>query len=248
MKAVLILGGTTEARELASNLAGSLAGRARVITSLAGVLTPSSPPPGELHVGSFGDATGLVDYIRDEGISVLVDATHPYATNITRQATVASVRAEIPKLQLIRKQWPQPAGSKWADFPDIEILAARLAGFSSRALLTIGSRGPKAFEGINGVHFVVRMIEAPKEPLNIPSHEVVLARPPFDIAGEKALMEKYEIDTLVTKNAGGQATAAKIFAAADLGIKIACVERPMAEPGEKVETVAEAQAWVENRL
>lgn len=248
MKTLLILGGTTEARELADKLCRSYYGRARIITSLAGVVQPASPPPGELRVGPFNGSQDLSDYLNAEQVAMLIDATHPFATEISAQASQAATRNEIPKLQVLRPEWKQPANSKWADFPDLQTLAAKLPTFASRALLTVGSRGPKAFEGIEGVHCVIRLIEAPETPFDIPSHELLIERPPFDIAHETELLKRFAIDTVVTKNAGGHATAAKLYAAKDLGLKVACVKRPPAEPGDRASSVAEAEAWVQSRF
>ena len=248
MKTVLILGGAMEGRALAANLEKTLGARVRILTSLAGVVEPSRPLAGELRVGTFADSSELGDFIQDEGIALVVDATHPYATKISSLATAACARAEVPRLQLVRAPWRQPSGSKWLNFKDMTTCAEVLPTFAQRVFLTIGSRGPRAFEGIDGVHFVARMIAEPETPFNIPSLEIMLARPPFDLKGERALMRRHDIDTLVMKNSGGEATAAKIEAARDLGVKICCIDRPAPEPGDRAATVADAQAWIEARV
>ena len=248
MKTVLILGGTMEGRTLAENLERTLGGRIRILTSRAGLVEPSRPLAGEPREGNFADSMELGDFIRGEGVALVVDATHPYAAGISALATAACARAEVPKLQLVRAPWRQPPGSKWLRFKDMAACAEALPTFAQRVFLAIGSRGPRAFEGIDGIHFVARMIVEPEIPFDIPSLEVVLARPPFDAEGEKALMRRYDIDTLVTKNSGGEATAAKIEAAGDIGVKICCIDRPAPEPGDRAVTVADAQAWIEAEI
>ena len=244
MKTVLILGGTMEGRTLAENLERTLGGRIR-IRHPRGPRRAVPPACGRAARGNFADSMELGDFIRGEGVALVVDATHPYAAGISALATAP---ARAPKLQLVRAPWRQPPGSKWLRFKDMAACAEALPTFAQRVFLAIGSRGPRAFEGIDGIHFVARMIVEPEIPFDIPSLEVVLARPPFDAEGEKALMRRYDIDTLVTKNSGGEATAAKIEAAGDIGVKICCIDRPAPEPGDRAVTVADAQAWIEAEI
>jgi precorrin-6A/cobalt-precorrin-6A reductase len=115
-------------------------------------------------------------------------------------------------------------------------------------LLTSGISGIGAFNNLDDIHFVVRVIEQPAEPLPLADHSLVVARPPFSVEDESRLLAEHNIDTLVSKHSGGEATAAKIAAAIEAGIKMVLITRPLPEPGDAVESVDEALKWLEGRV
>ncbi|MEV7980304.1 cobalt-precorrin-6A reductase [Streptomyces sp. NPDC086519] len=220
---ILILGGTAEARLLATEL--SARDGARVTTSLAGRVTRPRSPAGEVRIGGFGGVAGLTDWIREHRVDALVDATHPFAETITATAAHAARGTGVPFVVLRRPGWRPGPGDDWHPVPSLPAAAAALLRFGPRVLLTTGRLGLSAFAHLTDRHFVVRSVEAPEPPL--PRHtEVLLARGPFTVADESALLQGNLIDVLVTKDSGGAATAAKLTAARELALPVVVVRRP----------------------
>ena len=243
---VLLLGGTREAVELARALARSP--DVETTYSLAGRTRRPASVPVPVRTGGFGGPDGLVAYLRDTNIDLVVDATHPYAETMSRHAALACERESVPRLVLHRPPWtPQPR-DRWVEVSDAESAARALAGLGRRALLTVGSRGLAPFAAVPGVSFIVRAVEPPAAVLDAERFEVVLARGPFDVESERGLLESRAIDVVVSKNSGGAAARAKLEAARALGLPVVMIARPSPPPGVRVATVAAAKEWVEARV
>ncbi|MFF1353349.1 cobalt-precorrin-6A reductase [Streptomyces sp. NPDC058297] len=239
---VLILGGTTEARRLAQALTTGHPGW-RVTSSLAGRVARPVLPAGEVRTGGFGGADGLARALRELQVDALIDATHPFAGTISFHAAQAAATAHVPLLALRRPGWVPAPGDDWHGVASLEEAGRRLPTLGRRAFLTVGRLGLSAFADIGDVFCVVRSVDAPEPPLP-PRSQVLLARGPFTLEGERALLREYGIDVLVTKDAGGEATAAKLVAAREAGIPVIVVERPAAPEGvTEVGSVAEAVEW-----
>ena len=243
---LLLLGGTREAVELARALDGDP--RVETITSLAGRTRRPAPVPGALRRGGFGGAGGLEAWLRAEGIGLVVDATHPYAKAISAHAAAACEGAGIPRLVLHRAPWTPGPGERWIDVADAESAARALPGLGERVFLAIGSRGLAPFLRLLDLRFVVRAVEPPAIALDAARVELLLARGPFDFGDELRLLESHAIDVLVSKNAGGRAAYPKIAAARALELPVVMIARPPPPPGERVDSVAAALAWVAERL
>ncbi|WP_353943454.1 cobalt-precorrin-6A reductase [Streptomyces sp. HUAS MG91] len=237
---VLILGGTTEARELAETLDG----RVRVTSSLAGRVAAPRLPVGEVRVGGFGGVDGLVEWIRGHGVDAVVDATHPFAERISFNAARAAAVARVPLLALRRPGWVAGVGDDWREVGSLGEAAEVVRGFG-RVFLTTGRQGLAAFAHVDGAHFLVRAVDAPEPPFP-PRMDVLLERGPFTLQGEREIIARHGIDVLVTKDSGGAATAPKLTAAREAGIPVVVVRRPPVPEGvEEAATVAEAAAWVQ---
>lgn len=237
---VLVLAGTTEARQLSQQL-GARPGT-DVVVSLAGLTSGTADHGAVVRAGGFGGVDGLARFLREERIDVVVDATHPFAATMPASAAAACAQHGIPRLRLVRPPWRPARGDRWTDVADLAgaARAVRSAG-AARVLLTTGRMELEPFAGLDGVAFVLRSIEPPDE-LALPSAEVVRARGPFTVADELALMTSRRIDLVVTKNAGGD--DAKLVAARQLGLPVVVVRRPPTVPGPCVGTVADALAWL----
>ncbi|MEU2441454.1 cobalt-precorrin-6A reductase [Streptomyces rubradiris] len=235
---VLILGGTTEARRLAADLA--VRPGVRVTTSLAGRVARPGALPGGVRVGGFGGPEGMADWLREHRVDALVDATHPFAATITAHAARAARATGVPAVVLRRPGWRPGPGDRWHDVPSLAGAAEALPGLGSRVFLSTGRLGLAAFASLTGLHFLVRSVEPPEPPLP-PDTRVILARGPFTVPDETRLLRAHRIDVLVTKDSGGQATAAKLTAARDLGLPVVVVRRPPLPDGvEAVPDVASA--------
>jgi precorrin-6A/cobalt-precorrin-6A reductase len=233
---ILILGGTSDARVLAAEL---IAAGYETVTSLAGVTEARVMPAGEVRRGGFGGEEGLYSYLRSEGFVAVADATHPFAAQISRHGFIAAGRAGIPYLQLAREPWLPAAGDRWIGVPNIAGAVAALPSGSS-VLLTIGRKEIGPFLARADLSGVARMIE--KSPLPMPPNwHLILARPPFSFEAERDLLTKHRITHLVTKNAGGPQTEAKLLAARALGLPVIMIARPAKPKGQ---TFASAAALV----
>ncbi|MEV7771305.1 cobalt-precorrin-6A reductase [Kitasatospora sp. NPDC086791] len=232
MRHLLILGGTTEGRALAAALDGRPG--LRVTSSLAGRVARPRLPAGEVRIGGFGGPEGLADWLRAERVDAVVDATHPFAAGISRNAALASAATGVPLLVLRRPGFTRVDGDRWIPVPSLAAAAAALLPRrGERVFLTTGRQGIAAFAHLDGVHFLARSVDPPEPPLP-PSFDVLLARGPFTVEGELALLREHAVDVLVTKDSGGAATAPKLAAARELGLPVIVVERPPVPEGVPV--------------
>jgi precorrin-6A/cobalt-precorrin-6A reductase len=264
---VLILGGTTEGRELARELVDGAAGapmvaRAgasartpahdgagrpalRVTSSLAGRVAAPRLPAGEVRIGGFGGPEGLARWLVEHRVDRLIDATHPFAGVISANAAVAAAAVHVPLLALRRPGWVPGPGDDWHDAASPEQAARMLPGLGRRIFLTTGRQSLPAFAGpgTDALTFLVRCVDPPEPPY--PKRmSVLLDRGPFTLEGETELLRRYRIDVLVTKDSGGAATSAKLLAARAARLPVVVVRRPPAPAGvPAVATVAEAAAW-----
>ncbi|KPF69211.1 cobalt-precorrin-6X reductase [Bosea sp. AAP35] len=231
---VLILGGTTEAAALDQHLAEQ-APDIRAIISLAGHTVDPRPSNLPVRVGGFGGIEGLRQYLRDENIIAVIDATHPFAAIMPFNAEHACKAEGVPMLAIRREPWHAEAGDRWQNVPDMEAAAEALGPEPRRVFLTIGRLDLPVFADAPQHHYLVRAIEPIGDRLPVPHVEVIQQRGPFRVEDEEALMRERGIEVLVSKNSGGDATAAKLVAARRLGLPVIMVERP---PKPDVETVA----------
>jgi len=236
---VLVLGGTGEARRLAAAL---VAEGVDVLSSLAGRVADPVLPAGEVRVGGFGGADGLAAWLRTHPVRAVVDATHPFAATMSASAAAAAERTGIPLLRLQRPGWTAEPGDDWRWVDSLEEAAAAVAGFGS-VFLTTGRKSLGAFAGLTA-RCLVRSVDPPEPPL--PEWTaVVLARGPFTVDEELALMREHGVEVVVTKDSGGGMTSAKLTAARILGLPVVLVRRPPAPEGvPHVGTVEEALAWL----
>ncbi|MFF6958418.1 cobalt-precorrin-6A reductase [Streptomyces sp. NPDC008317] len=230
---VLILGGTGEARRLAELLA---ADPGLVTTSsLAGRVAEPLLPDGRVRIGGFGGADGLARWLREERVDAVVDATHPFAAVISAHAAEAARAVRLPLLVLRRPGWAAGPGDRWHWADSVADAAALLPGLGSRPFLTTGRGDLAAFAAAPASFLLARSVDPPDPPL--PPHvHVLLARGPFTVESERALLRQHRIDVLVTKDSGGSATAPKLTAAREAGIPVLIVRRP--PPPESVPVVA----------
>ncbi|SOE54797.1 precorrin-6A/cobalt-precorrin-6A reductase [Streptomyces sp. OV198] len=220
---VLVLGGTTEARRLATELAARPG--VRVTTSLAGRVSRPGALDGDVRVGGFGGADGLARWLREHRVDAVVDATHPFAAAITANAARAAAATGIPAVVLRRPGWTPGPDDRWHWVGSLPEAAALLPSLGRRVFLTTGRLGLAAFAHLSELHFLVRTVEPPEPPMP-QDMEVLLTRGPFTPDDEQALLRAHRVDVLVTKDSGGEATAAKLTAARDLALPVVVVRRP----------------------
>ncbi|MGH6932080.1 MAG: cobalt-precorrin-6A reductase, partial [Dongiaceae bacterium] len=250
MNRILILGGTSESAQLAKSL--SARPGIHLVSSLAGATSKPAPLDGVTRIGGFGGIEGLAQYLRDEKIELLIDATHPYATQISRHALQASRTSGTPLLRLERPPWTQQSGDRWIQVESWPEAARLLPDCGRRVFVTIGTKELQAFARIERMWFLVRMIESPTGHLPLPNYQVELGRGPFDAAAEQRLLTRHRIEVIVSKNSGGDATYGKIAAARALGLPVLLLRRPRTSPAmsatKTVASVSEALSAIDRGI
>jgi precorrin-6A/cobalt-precorrin-6A reductase len=239
---VLILGGTTEASALARLLAGDP--RFEATLSLAGRTAAPKPQPLATRIGGFGGADGLAEFLRAQKIDAVIDATHPYAAQISANAVAACNQAGVPLASLVRPAWrPQP-GDSWQIVPTTDAAVVALGIMPRRVFLSLGRQELHLFAAAPQHHYVARLIELPQQTSLPPDLVLLQQRGPFDRAAELRLLEDERIDVIVSKNSGGSATYPKIEAARALGLPVIMIARPDKPAGHVVASAEAAVAWL----
>ncbi|NIZ10811.1 cobalt-precorrin-6A reductase [Pseudooceanicola sp. HF7] len=240
----LVLGGTTEARELGRKLAQ--AGRPAIV-SLAGAVQSPAPQPLPMRLGGFGGGAGFRAYLAEAGITAVLDATHPFATRITERSAAICGELGMPYALLSRPPWKPGPGDLWTEVASAADAGAHIP-LGTHVFLATGRQSLPDFSGLAaGRRLTLRVVELPAQPF---PHDgaYLVARPPFTAEAEEALFRELGVQWLVAKNAGGQAGRAKLDAARRLGLPVLMLSRPPVPPGVTLlRDVEEAFAWV-NRL
>lgn len=235
------MGGTTEASRLAVALAE--AGLDAVFSYAGRTAHPVSQPL-PLRVGGFGGVDGLAVYLRKEGITHVVDATHPFAAQMSTNAVAACAREGVALCALERTPWQASAGDRWTHVFGLEEAVAALPDQGARVFLAIGKQNLAAFAGKPANHYLLRLVDPPEAPLPLPNTSVEIARGPFEAAGDRALMQAHGITHVVSKNAGGSGAAAKLEAARELGLPVIMIARPRVPQRRVLASVTEVMDWL----
>lgn len=237
----LILGGTTEATALcdllhSEGIKGTLSYAGRVARPARQALP--------VRVGGFGGAQGLAAYLRAEAVTHVIDATHPFAAQMSRNAVEACAQSNVPLVALTRPPWAEQDGDRWTHVPDIAGAVEALSGPAQRVLLAVGRMHLAQFAVQPQHHYLLRLVDAPDTPPPLPQHSIVVDRGPFTEAADRALMEQHGTHIVVSKNAGGTGAVAKIAAARALGLPVLMIDRPSLPAREELHAPQEVLAWL----
>jgi len=211
------------------------------VYSYAGRTRSPVEQPLPTRIGGFGGVAGLAKFLKDEAVTHVIDATHPFAAGMSRNALAASTRARVPLIALERPAWREAPGDRWLRAGDFEAAAALLPGDGSGVFLAIGRQNVGAFLGIDHA-WLLRFAEVASHPL--PGATLVVSRGPFTVSGDTELMRRHDIRHLVVKNSGGRAAEAKLIAARELGIRVIMVDRPALPPRRAAATPSEVMDWL----
>ena len=240
MKRILLLAGTAEARQIATDLAGDT--DIDIVASLAGVTRAPQELGVPTRVGGFGGLAGFRDWLTKEKVTAVLDATHPFASEISlRSADVCSDQG-MPYLQLLRPPWRPGAGDRWIFLDRAEEAAERIPHEAS-VLLAAGPRELENFRNLEGRTLFCRRIDPPTTPFPFPGGRYIVGRPGRSVAEERRLFDELGINWLVARNSGGDASRAKLDAAREMGLQVAMIRRPPQPKALRVRTAKEAIAW-----
>jgi precorrin-6A/cobalt-precorrin-6A reductase len=241
MTRILLLGGTGEA-----NLMAEAIGKAGLsgVYSYAGRTEAPMGQPIHMRMGGFGGVEGLTSYLQAEKITHVIDATHPFAAQMSGNAVAACAATGTPLIALERAPWGVGEGDRWTHVPDIPAAVAALAGPAQRVFLAIGRQHLEPFAAQAQHHYLLRLVDPPTGPLPLPQAQILVARGPFDVAGDTALLQSHGIQIVVAKNAGGKGAVAKIAAARALGLPVVMIDRPVIPARRVVSNVAAVMAWL----
>jgi len=240
MKNLLILGGTTEANALAKAVVGQ---GIRATYSYAGRVDNPRAQPLPVRVGGFGGIEGLARYLRDHAITHVVDATHPFAAQMSQNAVAACRDTQVPLAALTRPAWRAQTGDRWRHVPDIDGAVDVLSGQAQRVFLAVGRMHLEDFSAQPQHHYLLRLVDEPKA-LPLPHCDVVVSRGPFTEADDRALMQRHGTDLVVSKNAGGTGARAKLDAARALGLPVLMIDRPVLPKRTELSSVTQVLDWL----
>ncbi len=238
---LLILGGTSDARLLAKETA--VLGL-RAIYSYAGRTRAPEALPIPTRIGGFGGPDGLAEYIANSRITHLIDATHPFAAQISENAVLASRKTGVPLIALARPPWKSPNDDDWIIAPDMDSAVAALNVDPLRVFLAIGRTEIAHFATQPQHHYLLRFVDPPDAPPPFPQHEIVIDKGPFELEGDTTLLKTHRIDLVVSKNSGGDGARAKIDAAQALDLPVLMIDRPKLPDRTEVSTPQDVLDWI----
>ncbi|MBR0949114.1 cobalt-precorrin-6A reductase [Bradyrhizobium canariense] len=243
MTRALILGGTADASLLAAEIA-----RAGIdaVYSYGGRTRAPADQPLPTRIGGFGGFSGLADYIRREGITHVIDATHPFAAEMSRNAVAACAETGTPLIALERAPWRKAPGDNWIEIPDVNAAVAALPEAAAKVFLAIGRQHIAPFATKPQHAYTLRFVDPPEAPLPFAA-DVIVSRGPFTLEGELEMMRKRSITRIVARNSGGDGARAKVDAARVLGLPVIMISRPQLPERLRVESVAEIVQWLGHR-
>ncbi len=241
MPNILLLGGTQEATQLARALAAE---KLPTTLSYAGRVAQPRAQPVPVRSGGFGGADGLADYLRRRAITHLIDATHPFAAQISYNAAQAALATGRPLIALTRPPWTPMPGDDWTHTPDIAAAVTALDRPPECILLAIGRQNLAAFAAQPQHRYTLRLVDPPETPPPLPDHHLIIDRGPFTPEAEIALLRDHGITRIVSKNSGGSGAQAKLIAARQLRLPVVMIDRPASPKRRETADITEILSWL----
>lgn len=222
--------------------------RARIdaVYSYGGRTRAPADQPLPTRIGGFGGVSGLADYIRRERITHAIDATHPFAAEMSRHAVQACAQTGTPLIALERAPWTKAPGDTWIEVADVTAALAALPETPAKMFLAIGRQHIAPFASKPQHTYTLRFVDPPEAPLPFAA-DVIVSRGPFTFDGELEMMRTRGIAWIVARNSGGDGARAKIDAARTLGLPVIMIARPKLPERLRVESVAEIMQWLGHR-
>lgn len=238
---LLVLGGTTEATALCRVLAER---GLQATISFAGRVARPVRQPLPQRVGGFGGVEGLVSYLRAQNISHVVDATHPFAAQMSRNAVTACAHAGVPLVALTRAPWVAEPEDRWTSVPDMDAAVDALERPKEHVILAIGRMHLMDFAPHPQHFYLLRLVDPPEITPPFPDHRIVVDRGPFSLQGDLDLIRAHHISLVVSKNSGGTGAYAKLLAARRMGVPVIMIDRPQLPKRQELHSAEAVLDWV----
>ncbi|XAT60808.1 cobalt-precorrin-6A reductase [Rhodobacteraceae bacterium Araon29] len=239
---LLILAGTTEASQLAKEVN---AAKIKAVLSYAGRVERPKPQPLPRRIGGFGGVEGLKQYLCENAITHVIDATHPFAVQMSQHAVDACADLNLPLMAFSRPEWKPIPADNWTEVADILDAVSALKGAKRRIMLALGRMHLKAFEAQPQHRYLLRLVDPLTKQLALPNRDIVVSRGPFTKEGDLTLMRNYNIELVVCKNAGGVASRAKLDAARELSLPVIMIARPkLNRPRLETASLSKVMQWL----
>ena len=216
----------------------------QAVFSYAGRTNTPLAQPLPTRVGGFGGVDGLATYLRNEGISDVIDATHPFAAGMSHNAVAACTQADVRLIRLERPAWTPQKGDDWTLLPYLEDIPSALPDAPARVFLAIGKQQIGLFAVKPQHHYLLRLVDQPDAPLPLPDASIVIARGPFAKKEDEALLREHRITHVVAKNGGGIGARAKLDAARALGLPVIMAQRPSLPNCATVASAEACMTWL----
>lgn len=239
----LILGGTADANQLAEAFAHA---KLDAIYSYGGRTRAPAAQPLPTRTGGFGGVAGLAAYIRQEGITHVIDATHPFAAGMSRNAVTACTESGTPLIAIERAPWVKTPEDIWIEVEDIAGAVAALQEKPARVFLAIGRQHIAPFGAKPQHAYTLRFVDPPEGALPFAA-DVIVSRGPFTLDSELEMIQARGIEWIVARNSGGDGARAKVDAARALGLPVIMLSRPQLPERLRAESVAEVLQWLCHR-
>lgn len=212
--------------------------------SLAGRVDRPIRQPLPQRIGGFGGPDGLSRYLTENQVTHVIDATHPFAAQMSRNTVQACQASGVPLAAFTRPPWQERSGDDWQRVPDIPAAVDALDQKAIRVFLAVGRMHLADFAPNPQHHYVLRLVDPPKGDLPFPDAEVIVDRGPFQEADDLALLRSKRVDLVVSKNSGGTAAYAKIAAARTLQLPVLMIDRPVLPKRLELTQVPAVLDWV----
>ncbi|WP_028135560.1 cobalt-precorrin-6A reductase [Bradyrhizobium japonicum] len=236
----LILGGTADASLLAAEIARA---GLDAVYSYGGRTRAPADQPLPTRIGGFGGVSGLAGYLRCQGITHVIDATHPFAAEMSRHAVEACAQTCTPLIALERAPWTRASGDKWTEVADVTAAVAALPEAPANVFLAIGRQHIAPFATKPQHSYTLRFVDPPEAPLPFTA-DVIVSRGPFTLDCELDMLRKRGTAWIVARNSGGDGARAKIDAARTLGLPVIMISRPALPERRRVESVTAVMQWL----
>ena len=173
----------------------------------------------------------------------MIDATHPFAAQMSRNAAAACAETSTPLAALTRPAWQAEEGDSWSHVADIDAAVHALRGTAQRVFLAVGRMHLDDFAAQPQHHYLLRLVDEP-DGVPMPNADIEVSRGPFTLEGDIALMRQHGTELVVSKNAGGTGARAKLDAARQLGVPVLMIDRPVVPERTELATPAQVLDWL----
>ena len=238
---ILIFGGTAEGRELAQFCSkNKIPVFVSVATDYGAELIDGLPFVSVLN--GRKDSVQIEDFIKEKSIELVIDATHPYATETTKNIKTACENTVVKLYRILRNE----TKSDGLYFDSIDGVVGYLNENNGNVLITTGSKDIKLYKKINDFEnrCAVRILPMENAVENCVSlgfkiENIIAEKGPFTLRQNVNHIKRFNAEFLVTKDSGERGGfGEKIKAAKECGVTALIVKRPR-EDGISLEEAKE---------